>query len=278
MDSTELRQSKAATAARIYDVFLGGTHHFAADREAAEATLRNAPLIRPAARENRAFLGRAVRFAAESGIRQFLDIGSGIPVQGNVHEIAQDVDPEARVVYVDIDPVAVAEGMEILEGNPYATAIRGDAARIDDVLRHPAVLELLDFTEPVAVILCALLHFVPDDADAAAAIGALRDVSVPGSYLILSHGTNRDDDDPEVRKDLATGEKLVGDVYSRRTATPVRMRSRAAVERFFDGYDLVEPGVTWVGQWRPSGGGQPEFAGHANLSGILGGAGVRRPA
>ncbi|HEY2792973.1 MAG TPA: SAM-dependent methyltransferase, partial [Micromonosporaceae bacterium] len=160
---------KAATAARIYDYFIGGTHNFPADRAAAQEAIRRAPTIPAISRANRAFLRRAVRFAAEAGIRQFLDIGSGIPTEGNVHEIAQSIAADSRVVYVDIDPVAVAESLAILEGNDRATAIRGDLRDAAAILSAPEV-GALDFGRPVAVLLCAVLHFMPDDDEVRTAI------------------------------------------------------------------------------------------------------------
>ena len=277
MDTSQRPEQKAATAARIYDYYIGGTHNFPADRAAADGVIKQVPLIRPAARANRAFLGRAVRFAAESGIRQFLDIGSGIPTEGNVHEVAQSVEPTARVVYVDIDPVAVSEGLDILDANAYATSIRGNVLDTPAILSHSSVLELLDFSQPVAVILCALLHFVTDDEAAHAAVGSLRSASAPGSYLILSHGTVPDADVAvEEREKFAADDKMMQGVYATKTTTPVRMRQRVGVEVFFDGYDLVEPGLAWVGDWRPDGNQPDEFGGNARLASILGGVGVRR--
>src|SRR6266536_4281960 len=146
---------KPATAARIYDYYLGGVHNFPADREAARQVIAMYPFIPAAARANRAFLGRAVRFLADAGIRQFLDIGSGIPTGGNVHEIAQGIAPDARVVYVDIDPVAVAESLEILEGNERATAIRANLCSPQVILGHPDVRRLLDLKQPVGLLLVA---------------------------------------------------------------------------------------------------------------------------
>jgi hypothetical protein len=277
MDTTQRPDQKPATAARIYDYYIGGTHNFPADRAAADDVIKQVPLIRPAARANRAFLGRAVRFAAESGVHQFLDIGSGIPTEGNVHEVAQEVDPAARVVYVDIDPVAVSEGLDILEGNPYATSIRGNVLDIEAILSHSNVAELLDFSKPVAIILCALLHFVTDDDAAHAAVTTLRSASAPGSYLILSHGTLPDSDVAvEERQRFAADDKLLQGVYATKTTTPVRMRERNGVKAFFDGYELVEPGLTWVGDWRPDGNHPDEFGGNARLASILGGVGTLR--
>jgi hypothetical protein len=277
MDMTARPEAKPATAARIYDFYIGGTHNFPADRAAADVIIKQVPMIRPAARANRAFLNRAVKFAADAGIRQFLDVGSGIPTEGNVHESAQDVDPTCRVVYVDIDPVAVSEGLEILENNEFATAIRGDVLAASAIVEHRAVAQLIDFSQPVAIIACALLHFVPDDAAAHAAIKTFRDASVPGSYLILSHGTPPDGTvDAAERAEFAEGEKAVQGVYAGRTTTPVRMRSRADIESFFEGYDLVDPGLSWVGEWRPIAADQVEFDGNSRLSAILGGVGKLR--
>jgi hypothetical protein len=277
VDTTGRPEQRSATAAGIYDYYIGGTHNVPADRAAAEAAIRQVPLVRPAARANRAFLGRAVRFAAESGIRQFLDIGSGIPTEGNVHEIAQRVDPAARVVYVDIDPVAVAEGREILAGNRHATAIRGNVLDTAAILADPGVAGLLDLSRPVAVILCAMLHFVTDDEAAGVAVGRLRSASGPGSCLILSHGTRPDADvAAEERARFAADDEAMRGVYASRTTTPVRLRPRADVEAFFGGYELVEPGLTWVGGWRPDAGAPDEFGDDPRLSSILGGVAVRR--
>jgi hypothetical protein len=277
MDMTERSEAKPATAARIYDFYLGGTLNFPADRAAAETVLARAPMIRPAARANRKFLGRAVRLAAEAGIRQFLDIGSGIPTEGNVHEVAQAIDPSARVVYVDIDPVAVSEGLDILDGNPFATSVRGDVLRADRIISHPGVTALIDFSKPVAVMLCALLHFVPDDDAAHAAVAAFRDVSAPGSFLIMSHGTPPDDFvDAVHRASFAAGEKAVQGVYARQTTTPVRMRPRDEVATFFQGYELLEPGLQWVGRWRSEDPDEPEFEGNSSLCAMMAGVGVLR--
>jgi S-adenosyl methyltransferase len=277
MDTTERPEQKAATAARIYDYYIGGTHNFPADRAAAEDAIKNVPLIRPAARANRAFLGRAVRFVAESGVRQFLDIGSGIPTEGNVHEIAQEVDPASRVVYVDIDPVAVSEGIEILDGNDYATSIRGNVLDTPAILAHPSVAELIDFSQPIGIILCALLHFVPDDQAAHAAVATLRSASAPGSYLVMSHGALPDLDVAAVeRARFAEDDKVMKGIYASKTTTPVRMRQRAEVETFFEGYDLVEPGLAWVGEWRPTPADVDEFDGSPRLAAILGGVGKLR--
>ena len=152
-------------AARVYDCALGGYHNFAVDREFKDLAEKAWPGITQLAHANRAYLGRVVQWLVDSGIRQFLDIGSGIPTLGNVHEVAQEIAPESRVVYVDIDPVAVSHSRAILTGNPYADAIQGDLRRPEEILYHPRVLELLDFSQPVAVLMIAVLHFISDDAD-----------------------------------------------------------------------------------------------------------------
>jgi S-adenosyl methyltransferase len=176
-------------AARMYDYILGGYHNFAVDRESIEELERVFPGIRRGSQETRAFLGRAIRWLADAGIRQFLDIGSGIPTLGNVHEIAEQVAPGARVMYVDIDPVAVAHTREILAGNPWAKVLQGDLRRPIDIVDHPDVTDLLDFSEPVAVVLSAVFHFVSDEDDPFMIITQLRNAVVSGSYIAMSHVT-----------------------------------------------------------------------------------------
>jgi SAM-dependent methyltransferase len=274
MDTTARPDQKPATAARIYDYFIGGTHNFPADRAAAQEAIKRVPQIPAAAQANRAFLRRAVRFAAAAGIRQFLDIGSGIPTEGNVHEIAQDVAPDARVVYVDVDPVAVSEGLEILEGNGHATAIQGNLRDSATILAHPEVLRLLDFNQPVAIILCAVLHFIPSDEEALAAVANLRDAVGPGSFLILSHATP-DGLGQEQEAGIDDREEVVQAVYTRQTATPFRMRQRAEVATFFTGFDLVDPGLVWVPAWQPHAGDPTEFIDEPRRSSILAGVAKR---
>jgi hypothetical protein len=259
---------KPATAARIYDYHLGGTHNFAADREAAAAMARMFPLAPAIARTARAFLRRAVRHVADAGVRQFLDIGSGIPTEGNVHEIAQHVTPDARVVYVDIDPVAVAESLEILEGNDRATAIRADLRDPQAILAHPQVRGLLDFDQPVGLLLLAVLHFVTDDAEAYDVVGQLLAALAPGSYLVVSHAAADGVEDDAV--------KVAQDLYRRQTATPFHLRARSAVERFFGGLDVVEPGVVWLPEWRPAPDDPGDFADDPRRSAGIGGVGRTR--
>jgi hypothetical protein len=237
---------KPATAARMYDYYLGGFHNFRADQEAAERVLDQFPHLTMVAKVNRAFLGRAVRYMIDSGIRQFLDLGSGIPTEGNVHEIAQGVAPDSRVVYVDTDPVAVAESLEILEGNDRATAIRADMRDPQPILEHQAVRQLLDLGQPTGLLLAAVLHFVTDDE---AAYGLVRHLIValaPSSYLAISHIASESFFPGGAQMTAATA------VYQQQTATPVDSRRKEDVERFFAGTDLVEPGVVWGNEWRPA--------------------------
>lgn len=228
------------SAARVYDYLLGGSHNFAVDREAARQGLELMPDMAIHARANRAFLYRAVRYLLDAGVRQFLDIGSGVPTVGNVHEVAQRIDPRARVVYVDIDPVAVAHSRAILAGNRHATVLQDDLRRPDAILDHPDLRAMLDFEQPIALLLVAILHAISDDLDPYRIVARLTSQFVPGSHLVISHGTADGLDDPERFEDLT---KKVG--------YPLTLRSRAQIERFFTGFELVDPGVVFVSQWRP---------------------------
>jgi hypothetical protein len=227
--------------ARMYDYALGGSHNFAADREAAERVLRANPDGRFGMYANRAFLRRAIRFLVESGVTQFLDIGSGIPTVGNVHEVAQDANPDCKVVYVDIDPVAVIHSRQILTGNHRATAIQADIREPDRILDHPDVQALLDLDQPVALLMLCILHFIPDDQDPAGLVGRYRDRLAPGSYLAISHVTGDDDSEDHTN---------AMNVYSR-VMTQVNLRTHAQVTPLFAGFDLVEPGLVFVSRWRP---------------------------
>ncbi|MBO0868745.1 MAG: SAM-dependent methyltransferase [Micromonosporaceae bacterium] len=245
MDGSRGAAAKPATAARMYDYYLGGIHNFPADQEAARKVMELFPGSREGALANRAFLRRAVRHLVRAGVRQFLDIGSGIPTQGNVHEIAQREAPGSRVVYVDIDPVAVAESMEILAGNPTAIAIRADLRSPGEILGHPALRRLLDLSQPTGLLLAAVLHFVPDDDRPYELVAELVGALAPGSYLAISHGA------AEAIAAQSSGFKTAAAVYKRQANTSGTTRTRAEVERFFTGLDLVEPGVAWVQDWRP---------------------------
>ncbi|MEU3456470.1 SAM-dependent methyltransferase [Micromonospora sp. NPDC006766] len=250
------------SVARMYDYYLGGSHNFAADRAAARAMVDAVPEAPLMAQANRAFLRRAVQFLAESGVRQFLDIGSGIPTVGNVHEIAQGVDPECRVVYVDVDPVAVAHSREILAGNDRATVLREDLRQPAAILDHPEVNRLLDFTQPVAVMIVAVLHFIPNADRPEEILRTLRAALAPGSYLVMSQAS----DDGRT----ATGERAEAEQVYRRTDSQLFIRSRAELAGLFDGFELVDPGVVWVPQWRPE---SPEQAENAAQAVFLGGVG-----
>ena len=239
--------------ARIYDYFLGGKDNFPADREIAEGVLAIAPVAREVVEDNRAFLRRAVEvLTGEAGIRQFIDLGSGLPTQGNVHEIAQAAAPEARVVYVDNDPMVVTHSRALLAGDN-TVAIEGDLRHPDKVLEHPDVRELIDFGRPVALLLLAILHFLPDDEDPFGIVARYTDALPAGSHLAISHGTRdipeRPDLSPEEMADMGA---KVEQLYQLTTGSLVT-RTRAEVERFFDGLELLEPGVVEIQRWRPDG-------------------------
>jgi SAM-dependent methyltransferase len=228
-------------AARMYDYFLGGKDNFPADRGAAERLLRVAPEVRAAARANRAFLGRAVRFLAGAGVTQFLDIGTGLPSRENVHEAARAVAPESRVVYVDHDPVVLVHARALLAGGEGVTVADGDLRHPHDLLKNPDVVGTLDFSRPVAVLLVAIMHFIDAADDPVRILAAIRESLAPGSYLVLSHGTS------DAR--AAAVSKAVS-VY-RGTRTPLTLRGRSEIEALFEGFELVEPGLTWLPEWRP---------------------------
>jgi S-adenosyl methyltransferase len=237
--------------ARIYDYFLGGKDNFPADREVADQLLAIAPVARDVVEDNRAFLRRAVRYlVGEAGIRQFVDLGSGLPTRGNVHEIAQEVASDTRVVYVDNDPMVVTHSRALLAGDNTA-AIEADLRDPDSVMRHPEVRELIDFDQPIALLLMAILHFVPDDEDPYGIVARFRDALPAGSYLALSHGTRdipaRPDMSPEAMAEMGA---KVERLYQLTTASLVT-RTHAQVERFFDGFDLLDPGLVEIQLWRP---------------------------
>jgi len=230
------------SVARMYDYALGGAHSFAVDREFFRAMEVAIPEARMMFRANRAFMHRAVRYLVDQGITQFLDLGSGIPTVGNVHEIAQQAFPAARVVYVDIDAVAVAHSRMILADDDRATAIQEDLRNVEAILDHPDTRALIDFGEPVGVILAAILHAVPDEDDPYRIVATLREAMCPGSYIVISHATA--DSRPE---DVRIAEKVVRESRAGSAA----VRPRAEVLRFFEGFELVEPGLVWTPQWRP---------------------------
>ncbi len=234
--------TKRANIARVYDYLLGGTHNFLADQDVARAITAVDPNIRTGSRANRAFLGRAVRCLAAAGIRQFLDIGSGIPTQGNVHEVAHRAAPGSRVVYCDVDPVAIAHSKALLDGDPGAEIIDADLREPEKILAHPITRQLIDFSQPTGLLLAMVLHFIADDEDPWAVVATLRDALAPGSYLVLGHVEK--DSRPEKARAAET-------VYNRSVTTSVQTRSRADILRFFDGFELLDPGLVYIPEWRP---------------------------
>jgi hypothetical protein len=248
-------------AARMYDYYLGGSANVAIDRAAADELIRSLPDMVFAARANRSFLGRVVRFLSEQGIDQFLDLGSGIPTVGNVHEIAQSVNPEARVAYVDIEPVAVSYGHKLLRDEKQVTITKADIRRPSTVLTAPGVTDLLDFSRPVAVLAVAILH-VMSDADAPLEfLGEYRAACVPGSYLAISHLSPQTWDPQEITHSQQ--------VYAR-TPTPISYRDRTEILRFMTGYHLVKPGLTLLPNWRPTDRASTKEAARSNSYGAVG--------
>ncbi|GIE34468.1 hypothetical protein Ait01nite_075130 [Actinoplanes italicus] len=246
------------SAARIYDAYLGGTHNFDADRVVAARAVELLPETPQIARANRAFLRRAVRYATGRGIRQFLDLGSGIPTEHNVHEVAQELAPDARVVYVDLDPTAVLYGRHLLGEDPRTAVVHGDLQHPAAILAEPEVRNLLDLTRPVAVLMVAVLHFLPDGPAMDSALAAYRDAAAPGSVLAVSHLTSSGDPAQMER---------VTDLYNR-AGTPLVPRDAAQVARFFEGWRLVEPGLVFGPQWRPDGEPVSEPARYLTLAGV----------
>jgi hypothetical protein len=229
------------SAARLYDYYLGGFHNFAADREMGKKVLALWPELPAIMKENRSFLLRAVRYLTSQGVEQFLDLGSGIPTVGNVHEVAQRLNPNARVVYVDNDPVAVAHSRSILGDGPGTAVVQADVRDPQSVLNDPAVAQTLDLSQPVGVLMVALLHFVSEDDDPAGLVGQFRDALGTGSYLALSHASDQHD---PVRS--AQARRLYQD-----TATPITLRGEDEIRPLFAGFELVEPGLTHLPLWRP---------------------------
>ena len=228
--------------ARVYDALLGGSHNFEVDRLAAANGTRLVPDLPIAAAANRRFLRRAVTHLASSGVRQFVDIGAGIPTVGNTHEIVQEIDPGGRVLYVDIDAVAVAHARAILDGNPNAIAIQGDFRAPEGLLDDIRATGLVDLDQPVALLMVALLHLIPDDQQPAAATAVLRDAVAPGSHLVISHLTSE-------RRPEETA-RLSSEVAQRDRISLV-FRPRDAIAAFFGDYTLVEPGLVPLADWRP---------------------------
>lgn len=229
------------SSARIYDYLLGGKDNYPADREAAEEIVGLLPDIRRAAQWNRAFVGRAVRFLINKAkVTQLLDIGTGLPTQGNVHDVAQQANPEARVVYVDHDPVVLAHARALLDGQPNAVIIEHDMRNPDRILADPELRGMLDFSQPVGVLFVSMVHFLSDADDPAGVIRSLLAPFPSGSYVVLTHATA---DVTPVVWDVAR-------VYDEAT-TPMFIRSREEILRLVSGLQLIEPGLVWTPQWRP---------------------------
>lgn len=232
------------SVSRIYDFYLGGSHNFEVDREAARKAMEFMPGLPKIMQANRAFMRRAVRFATDEGITQFLDIGSGIPTFGNVHEVAMAANPEARVVYVDHDPVAVAHSRAVLAGNDRAGVVAADLRKPQEILSSPVVGELIDLERPVALLLVAVLHFVEDADDPRTAVATLRDALAPGSVVILTHASYEGIPLPEEQAGGTV--KVYNDIKN-----PLVMRPREEVQQFFEGLAMVEPGLVPMPNWRP---------------------------
>jgi hypothetical protein len=231
-----------AHPARVYDYWLGGTVNYAADREAAERVLAVSPGLRFRVRANRAFLARTVRYlAAEAGIRQFLDIGTGIPSANNTHEVAQAIAPDSRIVYVDNDPIVLRHARALLASSPEGATrfIPGDLRDTAAILRSAA--DSLDFTRPTAVLLVGVLHLISDSEGPYQIVAQLLDALPPGSFLVISHPAS------DIHASQAEAQRR----YNERVSTPQTMRNHAEVTRFFDGLDLLPPGVVYVHAWRP---------------------------
>jgi len=236
---------RKAYPARRYDYWLGGKDNFAADRRSGDAVEEVVPTIRLSIIENRRFLQRAVRFLVEAGIGQFLDIGSGMPTDANTHEVAQAITPQSRVVYVDNDPIVVSHARALLRSSPQGRTeyVEADLRAPQDILQSPQLRATLDMGRPVGLLLLAVLHFVPDDDDPYGLVAQLAAAMPPGSYLVMSHGTY----DPLPPEMIARCEEVNAVIDA-----PWRPRSREEFARFFDGMELVDPGIVSIGSWRPA--------------------------
>ncbi len=236
-------------SARMYDYYLGGKTNYEKDRAGAEEALKAWPAARSAARANRGFMHRATRALARQGFRQFLDIGTGIPTSPNLHEVAQAACPEARVVYADNDPIVLTHARALLDGTPEGRTeyVEGDITEPESILGDSALSRTLDLTQPVVLSVNAVLHFVPDDRDPYGIVSRLLAALSPGSALCLTHVTA--DIDPE-------GVGRLVDIYNAK-GVPTQARTRADVEKFFTGLDLLEPGIHLAHKWRPENGAIP---------------------
>jgi S-adenosyl methyltransferase len=249
-----------ASPARVWNYWVGGTDNFAADRAVGEQVRAAMPFMPMLARYTRRFLADAVRqLAAEHGIRQFLDIGTGLPTAGNTHQVAQGFDPAARVAYVDNDPSVLAQAEALLAGRAEGRTgyVDADLRDVDAVLA--GARRILDFSQPIAVLFMAVLHFIPDTDDPYRVVRRVLDAVPPGSFLVIGHAAG----------DIQAG--VVGpamDLYNQRSAAPITLRTRTEVARFFDGLDLIAPGLVALDQWWGPGGVEPSAVGM--LSGYAG--------
>ncbi|KPM53955.1 SAM-dependent methyltransferase [Frankia sp. CcI49] len=237
--SPEGIDTSVPSIARVYDAILGGKDNFPVDRAVADELMRLAPRGRQSALYNRALLGRGVRFMASQGIRQFVDLGSGLPTAQNTHETAQAVAPDARVVYIDNDPIVLSHGRALLAENENTTVLTADFRSPEQVLNHPELTGIIDFDQPVALLLFAVVHHIEDAEDPAGILATYREHLAPGSYLFLTHFVTHGEETAELEKvmlaDLGRG----------------RFRTIAEITAFFDGFELLEPGVTYTPLWRP---------------------------
>lgn len=223
------------SVARVYDYYLGGSHNFPADREMAREVIRTMPGLPGILRANRAFLRRAVQYIAGTGVTQFLDLGSGIPTVGSVHEVAKAVAPDARIVYVDTDSVAVAHSRAIVSGIDGVEVVQADMRRADDVLTDERLTSVLDLSQPVAVLMVAVLHFVPDSDDPGGIISSYQRVMAPGSFISITHAI--DDVDPEQAAEVKR-------LYER-TPSPMTFRSATQLNAMLTGFELTDPLTSW---------------------------------
>jgi hypothetical protein len=258
--------TKTTSGARVYDYMLGGIDNYAVDRMVAEQTERMLPGTMAMARNNRRYMERAVRYLArDCGIRQFIDNGSGLPTRSNVHHIAQAIDPQSRVIYIDKDPVVLRhQRVSALAENEYTAFILADATRVDEILSHPETRRLLHPDEPAAALYMTFMHFIPDQADPHGMVRRMMGHLAPGSYLAISQVVS---DDPEVRQqmtDYALGNTR-GDFG--------RFRSKREVRALFDGLEVIEPGLGNVNDWHPDGREEPQSTRWIEYGGV-----ARKPA
>jgi hypothetical protein len=258
------------SVARVYDYFIGGKDHFAVDRMAAEQALTIIPDAREAGRACRAFLRRAVRhLAADAGIRQFLDIGSGLPTDTNVHQVAQDVDPACRVVYVDNDPMVLVHGRALLANRPNTTVIEADLRSPEAILEHPAVRDRLDFAEPIGLLLLSILHHLHDAEDPGGIAATLRAALPSGSYLAIIHFWDPGEEHPLVSAKVHDAERVFNE-----TLGTGRWRSRSEIEAYFGDFEMLQPGLVPVAEWRPDA--EPPAEKYLSYYTMLGGV-ARKP-